>query len=368
MRRALALIPAFAATLALSAGAQAKGFTVSQAGNHPAIAVDASGTAHVVWDQVDKPDADDATSTTYYCKVPRNATGCAKGSTRTFSPATGDQDFAGPRVFLTGGSNVVVVLTRCCTPETATDGQTYTTRVYSVGSSNNGASFGDPAWIGTTAPDLGGVVSKGAFLALGAADNGVALQSMPVDGFAGAQNLVTNKLADTAGIGASPKGRAIAFNDSTGNVFAASVDGDPATETPSFKSLGKGADVRVGSGPKGVDIMYRTAGKNGRYVVRRVANRKFSAPAAVSEPGEPIFGNLFQDAVGRIHAVWIGDNGVTYRRSGKKGNGFGKPRRVAPLTGSSEFYDLVIAANASGKAAVAYDANTDAGRVAGFTI
>src|SRR4051794_8718488 len=128
MRRTSPVRLALAAALALSATAQAKSFTVSQSGNHPAIAVDAAGTAHVVWDQVDKPDADDATSTTYYCKVPRGATSCAKGSTRTFSPAAGDQDFAGPRVFLTGASNVVVVLTRCCTPETATDGQSYTTR------------------------------------------------------------------------------------------------------------------------------------------------------------------------------------------------------------------------------------------------
>src|SRR3954454_14953096 len=108
MSRASGTVFALAAALALPAGALAKTFTVSNAGNHPSVAVDASGTAHVVWDVVDRPDADDATSTTYYCKVPRGATSCAKGSTRTFSPAAGEQDFAGPRVFLTGASNVVV--------------------------------------------------------------------------------------------------------------------------------------------------------------------------------------------------------------------------------------------------------------------
>jgi len=367
MRRAISLPIACAAVLLLGAPAHAKSFTVSQHGNHPSVAVDGTGTAHVVWDQVDLPDSDDATSATHYCRIPRSAKGCLKGSERTFSPAPGDQDFAGPRVFLTGGKNVVVVFTRCCTGDTASDGQSYTTRVFSVSSTDNGATFGAPEWIGTTSPDLGGVFSQGAFLGLGSADNGVALQSMPVGGFAAAQNLVTSKLADTGAVGASPKGRLVAFTDSASNVFAGSLNGDPSTAVISFRNLGKGDDVHAGSGPKGVDLMYRTKGKGARYVVQRFANGKLAARAAVSEVGAPIFGSLAQDALGRIHAVWIGDNGVTYRRSGKTGRGFGKPVKLAPLTGSSEFYNLVIGASAKGKAAVVYDGNTDSGRVAGFT-
>lgn len=349
---------------AVAAPAHAGKFTVSRTGNHPAVAVDASGTTHVVWDSVDSPDADDATSTTIYCKVPRKARGCSAGSVRRFAPVPGDQDFAGPRVVLTGGRNVVIVFTRCCSEETAADGQAYTTRVFAASSSDNGASFGPSAWIGTTAPDLGGVLSNGTFLALGAADNGVALQGMKLGGFAGAQRLVTSKLADTAGVGASPKGGLVAFSDSAGRLFSGALNGDPASATIAFKGLGKGQDVHVASGPKGVDLMYLKPGRHAQYVVRRFASGKLAGTAGVSEAGAPIFGNLFQDAVGRVHAVWIGDRGVSYRRSAKSGRSFGKTQKLAPI---GDLFNLVIAANAKGKVAVAYDSNVEAGKVGGFT-
>src|SRR4051812_47989234 len=114
-RRALVLL----ALLVPAAPAAAARFSVTEHGTLPAVAVDGSGAAHVVWDSLDK----NGTSQTAYCRVPRTATGCAPGSTRTVAPIPGDQDFAGPHVVVTGRA-VTIVFSRCCS------GSQTPTRVY----------------------------------------------------------------------------------------------------------------------------------------------------------------------------------------------------------------------------------------------
>lgn len=350
---------ALLAALAAAAPAAARPFTLSTAGNKPSVAVDASGTAHVVWDAV----AADNTSTTYYCRVARNGAKCLPGSERTFAPVAGDQDFAGPRVYLRG-KNVLVVTSRCCTSADAPDGSSYGTRTFAISSADGGATFGEPRWIGTQAPDVGATLARGAFLALGIAGDGTALLSSPLDGFSGPAKTVTPKLASSGGVGISPRGDVVAFADAQNNVFAGALDGDPNAATIDFKSLGKGSDVVVTAGPSGVDVFYKTNGRDQRYIVRRYRGTMSSRIAAVSEAGFPIFGNAFQDGLGRIHAVWQGDRGLTYRRSAKSGRNFGAPRRLSAKT---RYFNLVVAANRGGQAAVVYDSNGFSGRVGGFT-
>lgn len=352
------------ATLAAAGPATAKQFVVSAAGNKPSVAVDNSGTAHVVWDSV----ATDNTSTTHYCRVARSATGCLSGSERTFSPVPGDQDFGGPRVYLAGGGkSVTVVLSRCCTTTDGPDGQSYGTSTWATSSADGGGTFGAPAWIGTQVPDLGATLARGAFFALGVAGDGSALQlqSSPLTGFAGPPNTVSTKSANSGGIGTSPKGDVVAFADAQNNVFAGKLVGDANSAHIAFKSLGKGSDVVVTAGPQGVDVFYKTTGKNARYIVRRYKGAKAGKISAVSEAGFPIFGNAFQDASGRVHAVWQGDRGLTYRRSGTSGGGFAKPKS---LSNKASFFNLVVSANPQGKAALVYDSNGFAGKVGGFTV
>lgn len=348
------------AALVMAGPAAAKAFTVSKAGNKPSVAVDASGTAHVAWDAV----AADNTSTTHYCRVARNGAKCLPGSERTFAPVAGDQDFGGPRVYLTGGKNVVVVTSRCCTSVQGPDGEFHGSRTFAISSADGGATFGEPAWIGTQVPDLGATFARGAFYAFGIAGDGAALQSSPVAGFSGTPHTVTPKLAATGGVGTSPKGDLVAFADTKNNVFAGVLAGDPNSVPVSFKSVGKGADVVVTAGPAGVDLFYKTTGNKARYIVRRYKGGKAGKISAVSEAGFPIFGSAFQDAAGRVHAVWQGDHGLTYRRSATSGRGFGRIKRLSKTSG---FYNLAVAANAKGKATMVYDSNGFSGRVGGFT-
>ncbi|MCW2990060.1 MAG: exo-alpha-sialidase [Solirubrobacterales bacterium] len=348
------------AVLAVASPAAGRSFVVSKAGNKPAVAVDAAGTAHVVWDSVGA----DNTSTTHYCRVARNGAKCLSGTERTFAPVVGDQDFGGPRVFLSGAKGVVVVTSRCCTSEQAPDGTFYGSRTFAISSADGGATFGDPAWIGTQVPDVGATLARGAFYSFGIASDGTALQSASLTGFAGTPRTVTTRLANSGGVGTSPKGDVVAFADAKNNVFAGALKGDPNFATINFKTLGKGSDVGVTAGPSGVDVFYKTTGKSERYIVRRYKGTKAGKISAVSEAGFPIFGTAFQDSAGRVHAVWQGDLGLTYRRSGTSGGGFAKPRRLSKASG---FFNLAVSANAKGRATMVYDSNGFSGKVGGFT-
>lgn len=363
MSLARAMPLACLAALAAAGPAAAKPFLLTTSGNKPSVVVDASGTAHAVWDSVSG-----STSTTHYCRVPRNATKCLAGSERTFSPVLGDQDFGGPRVYITGGGGkgLLVVTSRCCTETQGPDGTIYGSSTWAYASADGGATFDAGTWIGTQVPDLGATFARGAFWALGVAGDGSALQlqSAPLTAFTGPPNAISTKSVDSAGIGTSPKGDVVAFADAVNNVYAGKLVGDANTTTIGFKNLGKGSDVVVTAGPSGVDLFYKTTGNNARYIVTRFKGGKASKTRAVSEPGFPVFGTAFQDAPGRVHAAWVGDRGLTYRRSGTSGGSFGKPKVLAK---KGDYYDLVVSANAAGKATVVYDSNTFSGRVGGFT-
>lgn len=356
-------LAAFALVLSLAAAgpAAAKPFLVSTSGNKPSIGVDLQGTTHIAWDSV----ASDNTSTTHYCRVPRGAIKCQAGSERTFAPVAGDQDFGGPRLFLTGPRNVLIVTARCCTAEQGADQEFHESRLFAFSSSNGGGTFGNATWIGTQVPDVGAAFSKGAFLSLGIADDGTALQSASLAGFTGTPHTITPKLANTGGVGVSPKGNIVAFADAQNNLYAGKLVGDPNSATVNFKGLGKGSDVVVTSGAKGTDVLFKTTGKQARYLVRRYVGGTPGKTTSVSEGGFPIFGTAFQDPVGRIHTAWQGDLGLTYRVSNKAGNHFGKMRKVSGKTG---FFNLVVAANPKGRATIAYDSNGFRGRVGGFTV
>lgn len=353
-------IAALAALCLLVAAAPAAGraFTVSKDGNKPSIAVDASGAAHVVWDSVSGD-----TSTTRYCRVPRAAAGCAAGSERTFVPVEGDQDFGGPRIFLTGGKGILIATARCCSSTEGPDGQFHSTRLFTFSSFDGGATFGPATWVGTQAPDIGAAYANGTVLTLGITGSGSGIQSSPVGGFSGTENTITPLLGTSGGVGVSPRGSIVGIG-SQGNVLVGALAGDPNTSSVALRRVAKGSDVVVTSGPKGADLFYKTNARNQRYVVRRYAGGKAGRITPVSEAGFPIFGNAFQDGAGRVHAVWQGDLGLTYRRSGMTGRGFTRMKRLSRKSG---FFNLVVAANGKGRAAMAFDSNGSSGRVGGFT-
>ena len=355
------VLAALLGSLVLAATASARPFAVTGQGNTPSVAVDARGTAHVVWDEV----AADETSTTHYCQVPRAAATCVEATHQTFAPILGDTDFTGPRVFLAGSNGVVIATARCCSSEAGPDGQVYSSRVYVMRSQDRGRSFAAPAWIGTQEPGFGAALDGTALVTFATGDSGAALQASPLDGFAGALNPVSSRSVISGGVGVSPKGNVVAFSDAANNLFVAALTGDPNSAALTPRAAGRGSDAVVTSGPKGVDVLYLAPGKDTRYFVRRFVNRRPGPATAVSELGFPVFGTATQDALGRAHVAWVGERGLTYRRSAPDGRRFAAPRTVST---KFDFFALSLGANAKGQAAVVYDSNRASGRVGGFTV
>jgi hypothetical protein len=98
MRTAAAFAVIVAAAMSSSQARAAEPLTVGS-GNHPRVAVDASGTAHIAW----------TAAGVGYCRLPRGAQACA--ANKTFSFGMGN-DVAGPRV-LAHGDRVLILDTQC---------------------------------------------------------------------------------------------------------------------------------------------------------------------------------------------------------------------------------------------------------------
>src|SRR5687767_3605296 len=103
------LIPALAAGAALIATAPAASAATAfnlGTGSHPDVAVDTTGTAHIV---VDLPD-----ERLRYCQVPRGQTACAVEQTLTPpAEAIGRSSY----IFVPASGRVVIVTHRCCSPD-----------------------------------------------------------------------------------------------------------------------------------------------------------------------------------------------------------------------------------------------------------
>jgi hypothetical protein len=138
--RRAALLTGALLVLALPAGAHASEFHLTPNGGHPDVAVDASGQAHIVWNESGSNGSDDVL---HYCGLARGASICA-GQQTLDRPGT---DFGGPKVLLGSTPGQVLLLTnRCCVsiPTAETE-----TPLWLYSSSDGGRTFGPAALIGT---------------------------------------------------------------------------------------------------------------------------------------------------------------------------------------------------------------------------
>src|SRR5512143_3484578 len=109
MRIALAIpavLVAFALPLPESAAGAVYDLTPDPRAEHPDIAVDSAGTAHVAWNVSTGVTEDDLL---VYCRVPRGGKACA--STQTF---TLPDNAAATHVEIAPSGAVVLVSVRCC--------------------------------------------------------------------------------------------------------------------------------------------------------------------------------------------------------------------------------------------------------------
>jgi hypothetical protein len=354
------LVLACVAAVSPAAATAATPFQLTAVGGKPQVAVDSAGNGHFVWDEGVSAGAD----VTHYCRVPRGGRACAASS--TFVPTASDpdlnDDFDGPKVFV-GGSVVIVMTARCCGgyPPAGSNGvviyisndggQTFgAERV--VGDSNiSGDAIVGPTGSISTISD---VVTGGTFYQAttpgGFTDQSANLgDSGPSQSYSGSLALID---ANTP----------IATFDDLDTTFWRRYDGsgslnDVANWTPTA-TVGLGTEGRLAFGPAGVWLLYQTGEPGGTtFVQRAYTGSGWGSPVAVTETGDPIFADFFQDAGGRHHAVWLqGDRALVYRRADDAVN-YGPTTELAPPT--FDIFNMEVAAGADGEGWVVWDSNGD---------
>ncbi len=337
LARTLAAVATLA--LALAAPAAAAPFQLSPTGADPDVAVDGSGTAHVVWNQPSTEGSD----ATVYCQLPRGATTCSRF--QNLIPA-GEKlfDSAGPRVVLAPDGRIVVATGRCC-------GQ-----IWRFVSSDGGQTF-DSRLIGDLTGTSDWQVAFGPGERLSVALSG-SYQSPPLDGF-------TTAKAEL--FPSSIHGTALTVLDGNTPLVVASMNGsrdplglrrymgsgDPndASNWSPAQGLGSGADPHLTTGPKGTYLFYEVGPSgNAPYAIRRWNGFGFDPPpdsSVIPAGGSQRQPDFHQDATGHFHAVW-GSNDTMPQRllysSSPDGTTWSEPREIAPYKEAGYFGNRVAAA------------------------
>jgi hypothetical protein len=357
------LISVLIAFAGCPAAASAAPFQLTAVGGDPNVAVDGSGNGHFVWNEglATEPDV------THYCRIPRGGTACTASSTfvPTANSPSNNEDFDGPRVFV-GGGTVIVMTHRCCGtyPPAGIEGTIIYTSTDNGQTFDGGQVIGDEemsgdAIIGPTGQisTISDVVTGGTFYqanAPGTFNSASAnLGDGPSQSYSGTLGLID---ANTP----------IATFDDLDTTFWRRYDGsgsynDVASWTPTA-TVGPGDDGTLASGPAGVWLLYRTGTPGDRaYVARAYTGSGFGNPVRVTESGDPIFADFFQDPAGRTHAVWVdGDRDLVYRRADDAST-YGRVTQLAPA--DFEIFHLEVAAGADGEGWVVWDANSVRDRV-----
>ena len=344
---------------ACPAAAGAAPFQLAAVGDSPVVAVDAAGNGHFVWNEL----VIGGTDVTHYCRIPPGGTECAASSTFSPTPGAGADttDFDGPQVFV-GGSTVIVMTHRCCSPFPQAGGDATLIFV----SSDGGNTFGPAQEVGTETISGDAMVGPGARLSTisDVVTGGTFFQAMTPGTFTAANaNLgdsgSLHSYSGTVGLidANTPIGTFDDLETTFWRRWAGSGDyNDIANWTPTA-TVGPGTDGQLSYGVAGVWLLYLVGDPGDRtYVQRAYTGSGFGTAVPVTERGDPIFADFFQDPAGRNHAVWLdGDRDLVYRRADDAAS-YGP---VTQLVASNfNIFHMRVAAGSDGEGWVVWDENS----------
>ena len=285
-------VAAGAVSLLLAAPAHGAPFVLGE-GSEPNVAVDPAGTAYIAWRGPGE--------TLRFCRLPRGASTCAVQST---IDTGGGQSLSRPFVSVTGARVVVAQYRYGYSPGAFS-------RFMLAISNDGGDTFGPAASVGPTAPAPFDEAIAGPgdtiLTASQAETAGALVQSLPLPGgtTAGPATLFTDRPYNgTVGLaGATPLA---IFTDGLSDAAFRTYSGlgsinDAASWTAPV-AIGYADYPRLAGGPAGLFLLHGTADRG--LMVRTFNGSTFPDGVVVSATGDDAQSHLFEDAGGRLHAVW----------------------------------------------------------------
>jgi hypothetical protein len=302
------------ALAALSFAPSASGAVSIGPGEQPGLAVDAAGTAYIAWNG--------PSASLQFCRLPRGATVCVDRQ----AIAAAGASIRRPFVSVTG-SRVVIVQYRYPLQNGEPD-----RALYAFTSMDGGATFGQATLVGTL--DLYDAVSGPGDTLSGVTDSsaqGGAFQNAPLS--SGSASAIAQLWGGDhpygAAVGLVDAGTPLAiFSDGSGAAqfrrYAGSGSvNDAANWTPPV-DIGSVSYPHLASGPAGLFLL--TTNADNTLVSRKWDGIGFGLAAAISAGVTAPSMHAFQDAGGRLHAVFqrggatgrdlihaVSDDGQTWR-------------------------------------------------------
>ena len=366
--RATGLIAALACTAlavgplavapASAAAAKNSAFTIGH-GEDPTIAVDKAGTAYVTWVHQGPSGHQDQLQ---FCKVPRGTRKCTNLQTFTAPLAPGDR----AQILMPNPTTVYIVYYQYAGPY----GVPSPDQTWLLASTDGGATFGAPVYIGTQDPEGGAALdaSGGIYLVTDASTYGVTVQRANLNGTAVPAETALARFPDWYGgnVAVAANGQVFvsSWNETDGvgtiHVSSFSGTGDPnATASWTTALTQGGEDTQLGNGPKGVYLFSsENASSDPRFLVEKLTTTGDVNATYVTPKGQaneqPTF---WEDASGRLNLAYKQGDNLRYKASDLKG------WQVAEILGSGGGYHQRGATAADGGGFVAYDSLDAVGAV-----
>jgi hypothetical protein len=318
---ALALAPLTTAP-ASAAAPKNNAFTIGQ-GEDPTIAVDKAGTAYVTWVHQGPSGNQDQLQ---FCKIPRGKRKCTDLQTFSAPLATGDR----AQILMPNPTTVYIVYYEYAGPY----GIPSPDQTWLLTSTDAGATFGAPVYIGTQDPEGQAALDAngGLYLAIDSSTYGITVQRDNLNGTAvPADGTLASFTQDWYGgqVAVAATGQVIAssWNETDGvgliHLWSYSGTGDPNATTSWVNSQTlRGEDTQLSNGPKGPVLFYTpNASSDPPFVVAKLTpGGTVSASVTVVKAGQaneqPTF---WEDAAGRINLAYTNSNGLSYQASDLKG-------------------------------------------------
>ena len=341
--------------------------------------------------------ADGQADVLHYCRIPRGARRC--GLQRTFVPPEGNPslnlDPAGPRIVELGPEQLELLTFRypngvtvdtgtgevddqCFAHHPGDPGACYgsSVKIWRYRTDDDGLTWSDARVLdhGQTPVDAALLRHPTRIGTVSNTSGSTAFQAVGPDGYTNARAELGNEGPDRAYNGslgfttAANTRPVVAFSDLNPNVYFRVFQGGNLNDVGSWgstRTVGKGDEPRLASGPHGLYLMYRRRVLLREvYVVRHFAGPDFGPSTTVSSApisgAGPLSGrDIFEDPGGGLHVAWVephpGAANVLYYRTSDDGHAWSPPRSLAAST--TPVYDVDLSAAEDGGGLAVWDSD-----------